>query len=86
MKPIVIVNKVDKKDSRPNEVLDEVFDLFVNLGANDDQLDFPILYASGKSGWCTKDLNEKDNLFQLLDLIVDVVPSPNTDMNQPFSM
>ena len=87
LKPIVIVNKVDKKDSRPNEVLDEVFDLFVNLGANDDQLDFPILYASGKSGWCTKDLNDKkDNLFQLLDLIVDVVPSPNIDINQPFSM
>ena len=65
LKPIVIINKIDKKDSRANEVLDEVFDLFLSLDATDEQLDFPILYASGKDGWCVKDMKEeKKNLTQ----------------------
>ena len=63
LKPIVIVNKIDKKDRRINEVLNEVFDLFVLLNANDEQLDFPILYASGKQGWCIKELNDKKKKF-----------------------
>ena len=87
LKPIVIVNKIDKKDSRANEVLDEVFDLFVSLNANDEQLDFPILYASGKDGWSIKNLNDqKENLFSLLDLIIEHIPEPNLDINKPFSM
>ena len=59
LKPIVIINKIDKRDSRANEVLDEVFDLFLSLDATDEQLDFPILYASGKDGWCVKDIKEE---------------------------
>ena len=87
LRPIVVVNKVDKQDSRVNEVVDEVFDLFVALEANDEQLDFPILYSSGRDGWCVKDLkNSKDNLEPLLDLIIDYVPAPNVDKNKPFAM
>ena len=87
LRPIVVVNKVDKQDSRVNEVVDEVFDLFVALEANEEQLDFPILYSSGRDGWCVKDLkNSKDNLEPLLDLIIDYVPTPNVDKNKPFAM
>ncbi len=87
LRPIVIINKIDKKDSRSKEVLDEVFDLFVALDANDDQLDFPILYASGKNGWCVDDLKkEKDNLHCLLNLIVDHVPEPRSNEEKKFSM
>ena len=87
LRPIVVINKVDKQDSRVNEVVDEVFDLFVALEANDEQLDFPILYSSGRDGWCVKDLkNSKDNLEPLLDLIIDYVPAPNVDKNKPFAM
>ena len=87
LRPIVVINKVDKQDSRVNEVVDEVFDLFVALEANEEQLDFPILYSSGRDGWCIKDLkNSKDNLEPLFDLIIDYVPSPNVDKNKPFAM
>ena len=87
LKPIVIINKIDKRDSRANEVLDEVFDLFLSLDATDEQLDFPILYASGKDGWCVKDIKEeKKNLSQLLDLIIETVPPPNSNINEPFTM
>ena len=87
LRPIVIINKIDKKDSRSKEVLDEVFDLFVALDANDDQLDFPILYASGKNGWCVDDLKkERDNLHCLLNLIVDHVPEPRSNKEKEFSM
>ena len=63
LKPIVIINKIDKRDSRANEVLDEVFDLFLSLDATDEQLDFPILYASGKDGWCVKDIKEEKKTY-----------------------
>ena len=63
LRPIVIINKVDKKDSRPDEVLDEIFDLFVSLDASDEQLDFPILYASGRDGWCVKELSDNSCLL-----------------------
>ena len=87
LRPIVVVNKVDKQDRRVNKVVDEVFDLFVSLEANEEQLDFPILYSSGRDGWCVKDLkNSKDNLEPLLDLIIDYVPAPNVDKNKPFAM
>ena len=87
LKPIVIINKVDKKDSRSKEVLDEVFDLFVALDANDLQLDFPILFASGKNGWCVNDLKEdRINLNPLMDLIINHIPAPDSDETRPFAM
>ncbi len=87
LKPIVIINKIDRPDGRPEEVVDEVFDLFVSLDANDEQLDFPILYASGRDGWCVKDLSEpRENLSPLLDLVLDHVPPPSGDKDAPFAM
>ena len=68
LKPIVIINKIDRKDARPKEVIDEVFDLFVALGATDEQLDFPILYASGRDGWSVKELSQLQKKFQTLIL------------------
>ena len=77
LKPIVLINKVDRKDARPDEVHDEVFDLFCDLDANDEQLDFPMLYASGRSGWAVTDLDhEKNSILPLMDAIVDCVPAP----------
>ena len=87
LKPIVIVNKVDRPDGRPNEVIDEVFDLFVSLEANDEQLDFPIMYASGRDGWCINELNhDRKNLHALLDLIIEHVPPPSVEIEKPFAM
>ena len=72
LKPIVVINKLDKPDQRANEVLDETFDLFVSLDANEEQLDFLVLYASGRSGWASKEINgPRDNLQPLLNLIID---------------
>ena len=71
LRPMVIINKVDRPDGRPDAVVDEVFDLFVSLAAGDEQLDFPILYASGRDGWCVRELtDERENLNPLLDLIL----------------
>ena len=87
LKPIVIVNKIDRPDGRPDSVIDEVFDLFVSLDASDEQLDFPILYAAGRDGWCVKDLEDpKENLHALLDLILDHVEPPKVEANKPFAM
>lgn len=87
LNPIVVINKIDRQDARPQEVIDEVFDLFVALGANDKQLDFPILYASGRSGWAVKDLNdEKKDLVPLMETILSHVPAPAGDENAPFRM
>ena len=87
LKPIVIINKIDRPDGRPTEVVDEVFDLFVALDANDEQLDFPILYAAGRDGWCVKELeNERVNLHPLLDLVLDHVKPPEVDHDKPFAM
>ena len=87
--PIVVINKVDKKDSDPDRVHNEVFDLFDNLGATDTQLDFPVLYASGRAGWADHILDgPKKNLDALFNLIIDYVPEP-TQVNrieEPFSM
>ncbi len=75
--PLVIINKVDRSDARPNEVLEEIFDLFVALGANDKQLDFPLLYASGRDGWASDVLDgEKNSLSELFNLILKHVPKP----------
>ena len=85
--PIVIVNKVDRSDSRSEEVVNEVFDLFVDLEANEKQLDFPVLYSSGRDGWCVKDLkDERKNLNPLLDLILNHISEPKVDLNKPFAM
>lgn len=87
LKPMVVINKIDRGDARPNEVLDEIFDLFVNLDANDEQLDFPTLYAVGRDGWCTDDLDDpKTNLRQLYELIISYVKPPKVDKEAPFSM
>ncbi len=77
LKPIVVINKIDRPDNRPAEVLDEIYDLFIDLDADEDQLDFPVAYASGKNGWAVTNLkdDEKD-LIPLLDLIVENVPKP----------
>jgi len=83
----VIINKIDRKDARPKEVIDEVFDLFVALGATDEQLDFPILYASGRDGWSVKELSQpKENLHSLLDLMLQHVPAPKVEIDKPFAM
>ena len=87
LKPIVVINKVDRHDARSEEVVDEVFDLFVALDANEDQLDFPIMYAAGRDGWCVKNLEDmRENLFPLLDLILDHVKEPDVDIERPFAM
>ena len=87
LKPIVVINKLDKADQRANEVLDETFDLFVSLDANEEQLDFPVLYASGRSGWASKEVDgPRENLHPLLDLIMDHVKPANLDKSKPFAM
>ena len=87
LRPIVIINKIDRSDGRPEEVVNEVFDLFVALDASEDQLDFPILYASGRSGWCVRELEDpRDNLHPLLDVILEHVRPPQVDQEAPFAM
>ncbi|MDI3335759.1 translational GTPase TypA [Defluviimonas aestuarii] len=89
LRPIVVLNKVDKPDAEPDRALNEVFDLFANLGADDDQLDFPHLYASGRSGWADAELDgPRENLDALFDLIVRHVPAPRqiADAGKPFRM
>jgi GTP-binding protein len=85
--PIVVVNKVDRADARPDEVHTEVFDLFAALDASDSQLDFPMLYASGRNGWADTTLDgPRENLTPMFDLIVSHVPEPKVDPNAPFAM
>jgi GTP-binding protein len=86
LRPMVVINKVDKSDSRPDEVVNEIFDLFAVLDANEYQLDFPILYGSGRDGWVTNDLEIKnDNLTPLFDLIIKHTPPPKIE-NGEFKM
>jgi GTP-binding protein len=87
LKPMVVINKVDRPDGRPDEVVNEVFDLFAALDASDEQLDFPILYASGRDGWCVRDLDdERKDLAPMMDLIIKHVPEPQVDKEAPFAM
>ena len=87
LKPIVVINKLDKPDQRADEVLEETFDLFVNLNANEEQLDFPVLYASGRSGWASKEVEgSRENLNPLLDLIIKHVKPAEFDKEKPFAM
>ena len=87
LKPIVLVNKIDRPDARPNEVLTEIFDLFVALGANDEQLDFPTLYASGRQGWADYSLDgARKDLSPLYDLVLSHVPAPTIEPSEQFRM
>ncbi len=85
LRPIVVINKIDRPNCTPHEVLDKVFDLFVELGAADDQLDFPVIYASAKNGIARYDLEDENNdLIPLLDTIIKSVKEPEGDENGPF--
>jgi GTP-binding protein len=87
LRPIVIINKVDRPDGRADEVVDEVFDLFVSLDATSEQLDFPIMYASGRDGWCAAELDDpRENLTPLLDLVLKHVSPPMVEPDKPFAM
>ena len=87
LKPIVVINKLDKADQRADEVLNETFDLFVNLDANEEQLDFPVIYASGRSGWASNEIDgPRENLNPLLDLVIDHVKPAEFDKSKPFAM
>ena len=87
LRPIVVINKVDRHDARSEEVVNEVFDLFVALDASEEQLDFPILYAAGREGWCVENLEDpRENLHPLLDLILNHVEEPQVDLLKPFAM
>lgn len=87
LRPIVVINKIDRQDQRATEVVDEVFELFMALDANDEQLDFPIIYASGRNGWAISKLqDERKNLAPLFDIILDYVKEPEADLTKPFAM
>ncbi|MEO9189261.1 MAG: translational GTPase TypA [Acetobacteraceae bacterium] len=87
LKPIVVVNKVDRADGRPDEVHTEIFDLFAALGATDAQLDFPMLFASGRHGWADATLDgPRKDLSALFDMILAHVPAPALDAEAPFAM
>ena len=87
LKPIVVINKADKADARPDDVLNEIFDLFVSLDANDEQLDFPTLYASGRNGWAVRDLaDEHKDLTPLFETILSYVSEPVCEPDKPFRM
>ncbi|MBW1810603.1 MAG: translational GTPase TypA [Deltaproteobacteria bacterium] len=84
---IVVINKIDRKDARPYEVLDEIYNLFIDLDADEDQLDFPLLYAVGRDGIAQTNMNEQgQNLNPLLDSILKEIPAPDYDPEQPFQM
>ena len=87
LKPIVVVNKIDRPGARPDWVIDQIFDLFDALGASDEQLDFPIVYASAINGWSTLDSEQKtDNMESLFESIIEHVPAPPVDQDKPFQM
>ncbi len=87
LKPIVIVNKVDRTEARPNDVVNEVFDLFVSLKANDNALDFPVIFASGRNGWATTDLAvPNSNLRPIYDAIIQHIPAPIVNNEMPLQM
>ena len=87
LKPIVVINKIDKPDARPEEVIDEVFDLFVELGANDEQLDFPIIYASARNGFARYNVEDTNEDMQpLFETIIKHVAPPEGYLDAPFQM
>jgi GTP-binding protein len=87
LKPIVVVNKIDRQDARPEEVVDLTFDLMAELGASDEQLDFPILYAIAREGQAFKDIEApRDDMRELFETILDQIPAPEVDLADPFQM
>lgn len=87
LKPIVVVNKIDRAEARPDEVVDEIIELFIELGADDDQLEFPVVYASSREGFAVCDLyGERKDLKPLFDIIVEKVPSPKGHINGTLQM
>ncbi len=87
IKPIVVINKIDRLDSRPDEVLNEIFDLFVELDADDDALDFPVIYASGRAGYARLDPKDDNmDMRPLLETIVKKIPGPVADLEKPLQM
>lgn len=87
LKPIVVINKIDRPDSRPHEVLDELLDLFIDLGADENQLEFPIAYASAKAGFARIDLDDSSEDMQpLLDMIIEEIPAPQGNADAPLQL
>ncbi|KAL0263908.1 UNVERIFIED_CONTAM: hypothetical protein PYX00_011203 [Menopon gallinae] len=87
LKPIVVINKMDRDDKRPNEVINEIFDLFINLDATEEQADFPVLYASGIKGWVSTEQDTfGENIIPLIETIIKHVPDPVVSTSQDFSM
>lgn len=86
-KVVVVINKIDRKDARPDEILDEIYDLFIDLGADDDQLDFPYLYAIGREGVAKNTLEEEGHdLEPLFEMIIKEIPGPDYEPDEPFQM
>jgi len=87
LKPVVVINKIDRPDARPHEVLDEVLDLFIDLGANEDQLDFPVIYTSAKIGFANLELDgSSTDMKPLLDMIISTIPVPRGDEDGPLQL
>ncbi|HEX3031772.1 MAG TPA: translational GTPase TypA, partial [Bacillota bacterium] len=87
LKPIVVVNKIDRQDARPQEVLDEVYGLFIDLGADEDQLEFPVIYASARAGFAKKAVEDPDvDLQPLFEVIKDAIPSPEGEIDAPLQL
>ncbi len=87
LKVIVVINKVDRPNARPIQVIDEVLDLFIHLGASDEQIDFPYIFASGKAGYAKHTLEEEGkDITPLLDMILEKIPAPEADIDAPFQM
>ena len=85
--PIVVINKIDRDGARPEEVIDEVIDLFIELGADDDQIDFPVVYASGRNGYAFINKNDaRENLRPLFEVIISEIPAPTGDLNGPLQL
>jgi len=87
LKPVVVINKADRENSRPDDVVNEVFDLLISLGADDEALDFPLIYASAKEGWATTDMaNKTNNVQAIFDAIINNIPSPTVEKDAPLQM
>jgi GTP-binding protein len=87
LKPIVVINKIDRPDARVPEVLDEIIDLFIELNANDEQLDFPVVYASARNGTATCDISQpKEDIQDLFETIINSIPKPDGDAESPLQM
>ncbi len=87
VKPIVVINKVDRPEARPMKVLEMVYDLFIDVGANDEQIDFPYVFSSGKEGWASNKLDEKGtDIRPIFDMIMKHVPGPECEPDKPFSL